>query len=600
MSETFQEKLQQQLNELHTNIISGTNQSFKIFNLEAGLGKSIQAEKSMVDAYLNHGRKTLYVCQFKDTGSTNTIHERINKIAGKNISMAVDASNKQHIKFYMQYPILIITHEKYKQLSYNATERKKYTEGRCNLIIDEMPNMVNIFIYTKERIQQIHTLLPMVIRNQYDKIVAELDDCLTVNKHTKNVFFNTKKKYARNLNTLKSIIQNNIELEHIVNKTLSMCRYDYENNKETQETIPITKSILLNEVEILRNFYTNTCCVDRGKIYTYDKRIQYFGLDNNLILDANGGFQELYNLNNIFNNSCIQEKIVDHNNWTMNTFFVNTNTTAKSKYTNFNEIVQNMIDKNADSKSLLISSKQHKLNFKNIETEHFGNLIGKNTWRDYNKIFIVHNPQTPFYVYILKYLYYSDIKLDNRSSWSTIITKGVNKTVNFQDERFELVRVSDLCGHIYQAIKRINRDNSQQATIYLFNSDEDVINLIIKQMQNINVKCYFLDNVKKEKTKKSEQEVITFPDKFIQLLDLIRQKDPKVLPEELKQVPGKLYTYTKQSCMNVIGYGDETDSKTRTNFSKQILKNLDVIQFMSNNSFIAKGQNIVWNGYRSN
>jgi hypothetical protein len=437
----------------------------------------------------------------------------------------------------------------------------------------------------------------MVIRNQYDKIVAELDDCLSVNKHIKNIFFNAKKKYTRNLNTLKSIIQKNINKDEFVNKTLAMSGYDYEHNKETQENIPITKTLLLQEVDILKNFYSNTCCVDRGKIYTFDKRIKYFKLDNNLILDANGGFQQLYNLNpEIFNNTNKQDKIVDHSNWTMYSFLINTNTTAKIKYNNFNEIVQNIINVNADDKSLLISSKQHKLNFKNVETEHFGNLIGKNTWRNYNKIFIVHNPQTPFYVYVLKYLYYSGLKLDNRSTWGTYVTTGLNKTVKFEYERFELVRVSDLCGHIYQAIKRINRDNTQKAIVYLFNSDEDVIKLLIEQMMNINVKSHLLDNVKKNKSTTNNITPITYSDKFIKLLDLIIQKDKSILPPELTSVYGKPYTYTKQSCMNVIGYGDETNNKSRKNFSAHILNHLDVIQFMTNNNFISKGQNIIWNG----
>ena len=45
----------------------------------------------------------------------------------------------------------------------------------------------------------------------------------------------------------------------------------------------------------------------------------------------------------------------------------------------------------------------------------------------------------------------------------------------------------DIASSIYQAIKRINRDNSQLADVYLFRNKEASVELVISQLPNITV-----------------------------------------------------------------------------------------------------------------
>ncbi|MDF2881043.1 MAG: hypothetical protein K0R54_1600 [Clostridiaceae bacterium] len=572
----FEEQKKFQLEVLNENIILGDNTAFKVFDHEAGLGKSLQAEKSMTKAWKQHGRKTLYVTLFKDTVPEASAHARINKYAGEDIAVAIDSDNKHQIDKYMEYPILIITHERYKLLCKDNSLWNKYTKGRTTLIIDEMPNMVEVHEYSIDRIGQFANTLPRgAVQDQYNKCVKELEDYLKDSRGKS--FFNCKESSEENFKLLKQLIEANIDNRYASEKYLRFSKCNSETLDVEESTLQMTKDMFLNEVEILQSFYRNTSCVDNKKAWTFDYRLRYKKLENNIMMDANARFSILYKLDSELFKLQSQSRIVNHSNWTLNIFRVNTNANAKKQYNDFYDKVKGVIDKQGKEKFLVIGSKTDEKYFNDVTIDHFGNIIGRNNWRGFNKIAIIHNFQTPFYVYALKYMYYSRRKLNNRSTWNTERSRE-NKSVVMKNDELEKVRISDLASHIYQAIKRINRDNEQEATVFLFNGDEGILNIVKRQFKNIRIRecSEIIINKKENENKKVENDADIYSKRFLRLLKEISygiHKKEEIRPD----------TYKKKWCMEKIGYKDNT------HFARDVLRKDEVHSFLSENDIKTGG-----------
>jgi len=578
----FELRKNEQLQVLNESIVLGRNLKFKVFDHEAGLGKSMQAEMSMADAWYKEGRKTLYVTLYKDTVPETSAHGRINKHAGSEIAVAIDSQNKNEIDKYVEYPILIITHERYKLLCKDNSVWNKYTRGRSNLIIDEMPNMLEINEYSLERIEQFANMLPRVaVQPQYNKCVKKLEEYLKDSRGKS--FFNCNDNLDKDFLLLKQLIDANIDNSYASQKYLKFSKYNSESSECEEAKIQMNRYMFLEEVEVLKSFYKNTACVDGKKAWAFDYRLRYKRLENNIMLDANARFSILYKLDEELFKLQTQSKIVDHSNWQLNIMKVNTNANAKKQYIDFYDKVNNLILKQGKENFLVIGSKKDEKYFKDVTIDHFGNIIGRNDWREYDKIAIIHNFQTPFHVYALKYLYYSGKKLDNRSTWNTVRKREI-KSVVMKNHDLEKVRISDLVSHIYQAIKRINRDNNKMAFVYLFNGDVGVTDILKRQFKNLgDVRCCDLDiaKIKKEEEGKKADDVYIFSRKFLNLLIDIScgtHKGSEIRPN----------TYTKSWCMDKIGY------KGNTHFSRDVLRRADVHSFLLENNIRATGSIIMF------
>lgn len=573
----FESRKAMQLQVLDNHIVLGHNEKFRVFDHEASLGKSIQTEKSMVHAWKKEGRKSLYVTLFRDTNEGNSCHERINSYAEETIAIDIDSDNKNEIDKYCEYPVLIITHERYKMLCKDESSWKKYTKERTNLIIDELPNMLDIVEYSVDRINQFANLLPRgAVQNQYNKCIKELENYLKGSKGKS--FFNTRLNHDSNLDMLKKLMDSNIDNKYASDKQLNVFKYNAESMEVEIDGMDMDKNRFLNEVEILRSFYKNTCCVENEKAWVFDYRVQFKKLENNLILDANAHFHEVYKLNDDLFSVQRQSRIVSHENWSLSIFKVNTNKSAKRRYADFYIKVKDIIHGMERDKLLLVGSKEDEKYFNGVETEHFGNIIGRNDWRDYNKIVITHNFQVPFHIYVLKYIYYSGKKLDNRTKWE-FVRSSSNKSVAFKNDNFENIRISELTSHLYQAIKRINRDNNQNAQVYIFNADTKVLETLKKQFKDIFIKQEIEMTVEKVESESSQGKDIDddyFARKFLDLLREIMQgkyKDEEVRPN----------TYTKRWCMKKIGFKDIT------HFAKRVLYKGDVATFVGENKILTTG-----------
>ncbi len=522
------EKLEKQKKYLKNQVIYGNNKDyFLVNNMEPGLGKTLAIEEALAELYkLNPKIKTLYIKKFKDTENLiGSSHWNINSQAGKNIALAIDKdnfiSNRKQIK---KFPIIVITHEKYKALCKNKYQRKIFTEGRINLIVDEEIDMLETFHHNQETLLEFRNKLPKQIQPQYDICVQELMSQLVISANGK-YFFNAKDKKTDEFKRLRTKARKYITKEYAGQFTI-----------DTQRQMRVKDFI--DEIEHIEQFLNKTCVMENSNIYTYDSRIKPFLLQNNIILDANAGFNYIYRLNPIFKLQR-QAKIVDHSNWTLHVADVNSTRTKKEKALNFHKQVERFVHTrmNENSLGLVIGSKDDENIMtlpENVKQDHYGNLIGKNEWRDSDKVFSIHLPQYPFYVYILKYLYYTGKKLDNRSNWDAI--RDVS-TVRFRNKELEKLRISTIASEMYQGVKRINRNNEKKADIYILCHDKEIVKIIKRQLKNIQYKEFDLPiRYYRKKYDNDNRQKNSYSSKLIMLLSgLDNGKYPKSdIREQLK------------------------------------------------------------------
>jgi hypothetical protein len=144
-------------------------------------------------------------------------------------------------------------------------------------------------------------------------------------------------------------------------------------------------------------------------------------------------------------------------------------------------------------------------------------------------------------------------------------------------QKIEKLRQTTIASEIYQAIKRINRLNSQNAEVYFMNNDNEIIDIVISQFKNINVKEYKLEEeIKYKETKmdlynKKRQEN-SYAVAFIKLLSTLEK--------------GK---YKKSLLREQIGY------KNNNTFARDVLNKIEVAEYMSANSIVTKGQSVIVN-----
>ncbi|QAS59605.1 DEAD/DEAH box helicase family protein [Clostridium septicum] len=148
-----------QINYIENLIINDTNnigqEKFILLNNEAGMGKTTGTEKALVKAAIEHNKKSILVRFSRNDGKESM--ERINSIAGKEIAFAYNTDTKDLLKEFElnKYPILIITHQRYKLLSKSTDRRRDYTKGRSVLVIDEEVDIIEPIKITTEKLADV-------------------------------------------------------------------------------------------------------------------------------------------------------------------------------------------------------------------------------------------------------------------------------------------------------------------------------------------------------------------------------------------------------------------------------------------------------------
>lgn len=511
--------------ELEEQIISEklwNSEKFLIFDHEAGTGKSRFTQQCLGQMTKTQKYKVIYVQKFKKDDELVKTMERINHYAGREVAGYYSSDmRREQKKKAKDIQILCITHQMYYQIC--KGNNLELIKGRDILIIDELPQLIQEIYVTRDDIASLWGRF----NRDGDGAGRELAQLL--------------------LDLLLEIKENKGDGVKYIDFRLE--KYDkfrklYNRVKDSRDIQLKEEKEILGKIDMLLNQSFFVC---QNRFVSWENGIELYKLKNNIILDANGGFDHRYKLSNQFEVKR-QNKRYDYQN--TNLFHYNAKTTkgnlAKDRDKMHSNIVSR-IDWNNLSKVLFItdiageqSLEKEILSYlrfygtnlieiqqnfnKVIAIDHFGNLIGRNHYRDFDTIVILKTPNYNYISYILDY---------------TFLTGNVTDGMifeTFKNAEIEKIRISAVAGEFYQAIKRINRENKLSSNIYLFSDDMDAVEIIKGQLRNVQ---YFYKEIDFDKrTYNTANRPKTQLNKLKEILmrykrDGVKEINKKSLKEEL-------------------------------------------------------------------
>lgn len=302
--------------------------------------------------------------------------------------------------------------------------------------------------------------------------------------------------------------------------------------------------------------------------HTVDTTPKFSMLDCNIILDANAEQDYRYILSKKFH-VIKQSKVFDNSNAVFYHFDVNTSKKALKGYKNLTEKALEQIDLKDCTGILFITEKRQKENVEEeiekffgksleeiqkslgfpISVDYFGNIIGKNCYRYYNNVVMLKTPNFNYGTYGLNMFFF------NRQQNLPIANISI-----FQDEIVEKIRISTIAGEMYQAVRRIARNNPGDAKIYVFNNNQEVIKMVLEQLPGIRYQKSQIDieKVGKEAEKKERVKQEKKPTKFEITVEKV-----KTILTDLKQ--SKVKEIQKEQVRMKAGVKD------KSNFSKILM-----------------------------
>lgn len=498
------------------------SEKFLIFDHEAGTGKSRFTQQCLGQMTKTQKYKVIYVQKFKKDDELVKTMERINHYAGREVAGYYSSDmRREQKKKAKDIQILCITHQMYYQIC--KGNNLELIKGRDILIIDELPQLIQEIYVTRDDIASLWGRF----NRDGDGAGRELAQLL--------------------LDLLLEIKENKGDGVKYIDFRLE--KYDkfrklYNRVKDSRDIQLKEEKEILGKIDMLLNQSFFVC---QNRFVSWENGIELYKLKNNIILDANGGFDHRYKLSNQFEVKR-QNKRYDYQN--TNLFHYNAKTTkgnlAKDRDKMHSNIVSR-IDWNNLSKVLFItdiageqSLEKEILSYlrfygtnlieiqqnfnKVIAIDHFGNLIGRNHYRDFDTIVILKTPNYNYISYILDY---------------TFLTGNVTDGMifeTFKNAEIEKIRISAVAGEFYQAIKRINRENKLRSNIYLFSDDMDAVEMIKGQLRNVQ---YFYKEIDFDKrTYNTANRPKTQLNKLKEILmrykrDGVKEINKKSLKEEL-------------------------------------------------------------------
>lgn len=589
------ELLEKQKQRLEHEIIYGENVGhFAVFDIEAGCRKTRTAEKALVDLYRT-GKKAILVRR-TDNDCRESM-ENINILAKENIAFAynnvdVPVNKISKINAVLHtIPIVIITHQKYTVLMKETTKRKLFAEGRSTLIIDEFLSTINVIALGNSDVKTYKALFEndSVLLQAFNRAMHQPIDYLTAYSNERKFTSLSDKSPSKDFNALIKLIRANVSNE-LLNQWIEKIRCNVE-------PIPDLNLVLLDDVctvkklceNILnyKQFFMGMCLYCDKKLYTTDKRYNYWFLDNNIMLDASGELQIAYSLNQEEFSLQKCEKVLDHSNWKIINVPVTTTTAMKDKILNFYDVVNHELKKYKDD--ILVVGKKDEMQLIDIPKEnkgYFGNITGSNQWYDKKNVAIIQTHNLSDVDYILKYLHYSRKAIEETFPLTCKCNgRTVKRIYSFTDKRLEKIRVHWIASEIYQAVKRVNRNMKYATDVLIFINNEDVIDLLKSQMKNCSVEILDFDSDKfiMEKSKQDnyveELKQDSYAAKFI---DFLAETQNGMHPEFIDNQ----HRIPKVKVREYLGI------KSSGNFSNKVLNKSEVILYCQARDIGLSGQYI--------
>lgn len=590
--------LDEQKQQLRYEIVHGKNSGhFAVFDIEAGCRKTRTAEMALVDLY-KAGKKAILVRRTDNDCRESMIN--INVMAGKDIAFAynnedVPTNNIARVNSVLpDIPIVIITHQKYTVLMKDSSKRKIFARNRDTLIIDEFLSTINIISIGNSDIDTYRALFKKdnILLQAFEKALYQPIDFLTTwNKKDSSRRFIalTDKSPSKDFDKLVKLIHANVS-----DQQLKIRREEINSNADTEAGVNF---VLLNElftVKILsehileyKQLFTGMCLYSDMKLYTTDKRYNYWFLDNNIMLDASGELQIAYSLNQeeFMLQHC--EKVLDHSRWRIINIPVTTTTAVKDKILNFYDVVNQKLKKYGDD--ILVVGKKDEMGLIDVPEEnkgYFGNITGSNQWYDKKNVAIIQTHNLSDVDYILKYLHYAKATVEESFPLTCKCNgRTVKRMYSFTDKRLEKIRIHWIASEIYQAVKRVNRNMKYATDVLIFINNEEVIELIKSQMKNCTVETIDFENDMFIMEKSKQDDYVetlkqdSYATRFIEFLAEIQNGlHPEFLDEKHRIQKAKLREY--------LGI------KTSSNFADKVLRKSEVISYCQVREIDLSGQYI--------
>lgn len=592
------ELLEKQKQQLKDEIVYGENSGhFAVFDIEAGCRKTRTAESALVDLYKNN-KKAIFVRR-TDIDCRESM-KNINAMAGTDIAFAYnneDVPRNQMSKINSilhNIPIVIITHQKYTVLMRDADKRKLFVKDRSTLVIDEFLSTINIITLGYSDIETYRELFEnnSVLLHAFDRAMHQpIDFFKTYNKEKSERRFISlmDKSPAKNFNTLVKLIRANVSDELLKRWRESIrCKTDAEPQINLLLLDEIcTVKMLCEHILEYKQLFTGMCLYSDKKLYTTDKRYNYWFLDNNIMLDASGELQIAYSLNQ--EEFALQhcEKVLDHSRWKIINVPVTTTTAVKDKILNFYDVVNRELKRYG--KDILVVGKKDEMSLINVPEEnkgYFGNITGSNQWYNKKNVAIIQTHNLSDVDYILKYLHYAKKTIEEVFPLTCKCNgRTVKRIYSFTDKRLEKIRVHWIASEIYQAVKRVNRNMRYDTDVLVFINNEDVIELIKSQMKNCSVETLDFDNDMfiMEKSKQDNYVEVLKQDSYAtKFINFLAETQNGMHPEFVDDQ----YRISKVKAREYLGI------KSSGNFSNKVLNKSEVILYCQARDISLSGQYI--------
>lgn len=526
---------------------------FKVLNFEAGLGKSFYTDL-ITKEYINDNneRKFLIVKKFNEESMNSEKNIDVKEKVAVITSDTWGRYWRNKIPILINKQVIIISHKRYIDLCTNEAERAVFAQGRHTLIIDEKINFpiytysdrsyseVRQWVRPKERevLDEIHNILLEIIEEHKGKL-----ECFKVYPSIKDELLTQFKqsiddilKQAENIH-IRSVLQ--------------------EFYKAT--TLAFSKD--------------NLSIINADKIVSRDPLHNHWGLHNNIILDASASLDGVYKASKKFE-IVNQQRIIDHKESEYIHIKANSSKSTINRNREFyfkqivNEIkkehmpnektllvvhkafsgdIYNVLSESFDKGHIWLDKRDKQIdedyNNQQVAISWFGNLIGKNTYSNFNNIWVIGTPNLPLSNYLIHYMQYKNGTLGRRE---LKVVKG-----RFKNKELRAVQEGYIAAELYQSLKRIQRNIEPEGRFFIVNHDEKLVLKVIKQMKNAKLTSSRYINVKSEnkqyikKVSKSQQQAIdlhkyisTLPTKSKIMKDeLSKQFDIKRWNRVLEQEP---------------------------------------------------------------
>lgn len=431
----------------------------------------------------------------------NETANEINRIAKeelsieKDIAIAFHSDNKVNPRILGRFPIIITTHEMIKRRIDNLELFKKWSDFepeeelhncsyyRTKFIIDEEVDLVKYLSITNESLAELDDFFQRS-GNEGDIIEFNAVTDIIKSRYFKKPIDDSKKLYWTK--------PSDINLSH----TLKNVVYEYPSDE------------ILDKFQAIENFVKNGGYVQYSDDSRY-RRIETFNFIDIfstefeiVILDgtsrtnniyAGGKFQIIDTpIFKTFNNTILH--IYDEVSGSRNSL---------EKVKNLKDELKKHIENNQEEgqKILIVTHKsfqecylnhfEFKINY-NVEVRHWGELKGKNDFRDFDTIYLLGIQF--FHESYYRFLYHCYFQDNNFESKNPYAYPGglYNKTRRFIDEDYEKIRQSVIAKEVIQYINRIRcrywvNGDTYKSHVYLILNDSEIEGILKKTMPDVKV-----------------------------------------------------------------------------------------------------------------